>query len=91
MAEIRTFSLITLFGALFSMVARHFDQGWLIAAGLIALAMLLAVANVLKKQEDEADVGQTTETAALLRWRAVSAISFRLDIEHFGVLPILQE
>ncbi len=53
--------------------------------------MLLAVANVLKKQEDEADVGQTTETAALLRWRAVSAVSFRLDIEHFGVLPILQE
>ena len=50
------------------MVARHFDQVWLIAAGLIAIAMLLAVANVLKKQEDEADVGQTTEIAALLMY-----------------------
>lgn len=68
MAGIRTFSLITLFGALSSMVARHFDQVWLIAAGLIAIAMLLAVANILKKQEDEADVGQTTEIAALLMY-----------------------
>ena len=68
MAGIRTFSLITLFGALSSMVARHFDQVWLIAAGLIAIAMLLAVANILKKQEDEADLGQTTEIAALLMY-----------------------
>ena len=68
MAGIRTFSLITLFGALSSMVARHFDQVWIIAAGLIAIAMLLAVANILKKQEDESDVGQTTEIAALLMY-----------------------
>lgn len=67
-AGMRTFCLISLFGALSGLIARHFDQAWLIAAGVIAIAILLAVANILKHQDDEPDVGQTTEIAALLMY-----------------------
>lgn len=67
-AGIRTFGLIALFGALSGLLAGHFDHPWGIVGGVIALAVLLAVANILKKREGAEDAGQTTEVAALLMY-----------------------
>lgn len=65
-AGIRTFTLITVFGWMSGMIAKVFEQAWVIVAGIVAIAILLGVANFLKKVEKEPDIGQTTEMAALL-------------------------
>ncbi len=67
-AGIRTFSLITLFGAISGLISRSFGHVWVIAAGVISVAILFAVANILEKEIDEPDIGQTTEIAALLMY-----------------------
>ena len=64
LAGIRTFPLITLFGALMALSVPAFGP-WLVAAGLIALALLLLMANVIKLRT-QAHPGMTTEMAALL-------------------------
>lgn len=65
-AGIRTFTLITLFGSVSGMLAEYLNQGWIIAIGGFSIAWLLGIANFLKKNEKEPDIGQTTEIAALL-------------------------
>jgi uncharacterized membrane protein (DUF4010 family) len=64
-AGIRTFALITLSGALASLLAEKYG-GWIIAAGILALAILLAVINLVKARGRERDLGLTTEVAALV-------------------------
>ncbi|MEZ5393072.1 MAG: DUF4010 domain-containing protein [Bryobacterales bacterium] len=58
---VRTFPLITLFGALSAILAGHFG-GWTIAAGLLALAAMLAMADAAKMRSGDSDPGLTTET-----------------------------
>ncbi|WP_299824361.1 MgtC/SapB family protein [uncultured Pontibacter sp.] len=65
LAGIRTFPLITLFGSLTALLALEFG-GWIIAAGVLSLAALVAVANFLKSKSLDFDAGLTTEAAALL-------------------------
>lgn len=65
-AGIRTFTLITVFGAICAMVAKHFEGAWIIALGGLSIALLLGVANFKKPIDEEKDIGQTTEIAALL-------------------------
>lgn len=67
-AGIRTFTLITLFGSVSAMLSEYFNQGWIIAMGGLSIAFLFGVANYLKKNEKEPDIGQTTEVAALLMY-----------------------
>lgn len=67
-AGIRTFSLITLFGSVSAILSEYFGQGWIIAAGGLSIAWLFGIANYLKKNEKEPDIGQTTEVAALLMY-----------------------
>ena len=64
-AGIRTFPLLTLLGTTAAIVAGD-EFAWLTAAGLLAVAILLVVANVAKWKEDEFDAGMTTEVAPLL-------------------------
>ncbi|QDV10148.1 MgtC family protein [Planctomycetes bacterium Poly30] len=64
-AGIRTFPLITLLGTL-SVVVHQGELGWLSAAGLVSLALLLSIANVSKIRAGKLDFGMTTEVAALL-------------------------
>lgn len=66
-AGIRTFPLITLLGTS-SVLAANGDPGWLAAVGLLALAVLLTIANVAKLHAGEFDFGMTTEVAALLMY-----------------------
>jgi uncharacterized membrane protein (DUF4010 family) len=66
-AGIRTFALITLFGA----VAAHLGQtfgGWVVAAGLVVSAAFVVSGNLARLAKGEADPGQTTEFAAVLMY-----------------------
>src|SRR6187401_960598 len=63
-AGIRTFALLTVFGALCGLLASHFG-GWLVGGGLLATVLLLIVANASKIAAAQHDPGLTTEMAAL--------------------------
>lgn len=68
LAGIRTFTLITLLGAIAALLARDFG-GWIVAAGLLALVGLLISGNWMKEDGlRKGSVGQTTETAALVMY-----------------------
>lgn len=67
MAGVRTFTLIAMLGVISGFLTRDFDNPFIMPIIGIAMAALLVTANVIKlKKFDEADVGQTTEVAALL-------------------------
>jgi uncharacterized membrane protein (DUF4010 family) len=61
----RTFPLIAAFGTICGWLALE-HGGWVIAAGLVALAALLVVSNYMMVRAGNHDAGQTTEIAALL-------------------------
>lgn len=67
LAGIRTFPLITLFGSVAALLSQEYG-GWILAAGLLSLAALVATANILKRQNPHFDPGLTTEAAALLMY-----------------------
>lgn len=68
LAGIRTFALITLLGAITALLARDYG-GWVVAAGLLALAGLLITGNwLLYRERIEVSAGQTTETAAFVMY-----------------------
>ncbi len=48
------------------LITRHFDAAWPVAAGVIAIAVLFALADYLEQHDHLSDVGQTTTVAALL-------------------------
>jgi uncharacterized membrane protein (DUF4010 family) len=64
-AGIRTFPLITVFGTLCAWLAAQ-HGGWVIAAGLMALAALLVIANFARIKSGNIDPGMTTEIATLV-------------------------
>lgn len=64
-AGIRTFPLITVFGTMCAWLATQYG-GWVIAAGLLALAALLVIANLARIKSGDIHPGLTTEIAALL-------------------------
>jgi uncharacterized membrane protein (DUF4010 family) len=66
-AGIRTFALITLFGAVSAQLAKGFG-GWLLGVGFLATALLVTAGNLVRLQSREAEPGQTTEFTALLMY-----------------------
>ena len=72
-AGIRTFPLITLFGALMGGIAEDFTM--VVSAGLLAVATMLVVANVAKIRAGAKDPGMTTEFAALAMYGAGVAVT----------------
>lgn len=66
-AGIRTFALISLFGAVSAQLAKVFG-GWLIGVGFLVTAGLVTAGNLVRLQNREAEPGQTTEFAALLMY-----------------------
>ena len=90
-AGIRTFPLITLLGTLTVTLGSQF-AGWLAASELIALAILLAIANLAKIRAGEFDFGMTTEVAALLMFTVGCALGMGLTgpaIVTAGVAAVL--
>ena len=64
-AGIRTFPLISLFGTVCAQLGEVFG-GWIVAAGLLALAAVIVPANFVQVKKGIVDPGTTTEIAALL-------------------------
>jgi len=68
LAGIRTFALITMLGTLTGFIAESYDSSWIVAAGGLSLALLIVSVNLVRGREEGADLGQTTEVAALLMY-----------------------
>jgi uncharacterized membrane protein (DUF4010 family) len=66
-AGIRTFPLITLLGALAGILAGHYT-GWVVAAGWLALVIILLVGNLAELKSEKIAPGMTTEIAALVMY-----------------------
>src|SRR6185436_18677065 len=66
---IRTFALITLFGAVSAQLAKVY-AGWLIGVGFLATAALVTAGNLVRFQSREAEPGQTSEFTALVMYGA---------------------
>lgn len=64
-AGIRTFALITLFGALSGVLGIVYG-GWVIAAALIAFSSLVVLGNLAELKNTKPDSGLTTEMAMLV-------------------------
>ncbi|GIX00457.1 MAG: hypothetical protein KatS3mg111_3789 [Pirellulaceae bacterium] len=64
-AGIRTFPLITLLGTLSVLLGQE-SAGWLLAAGLLGLTIVVGIANLAKIRAGAFDYGVTTEVAVLL-------------------------
>lgn len=62
---IRTFPFISLFGTACAMTGAAIGT-WIVPAGLLALAVLVAAANLVKNGDTGGSAGMTTEMAALL-------------------------
>jgi uncharacterized membrane protein (DUF4010 family) len=67
LAGFRTFPLITVSGTIAALLGQSFG-GWIVGAGLIALAGLIIVGNLAKQKKGDLDPGLTTEVAMLLMY-----------------------
>jgi uncharacterized membrane protein (DUF4010 family) len=79
-AGIRTFPLITIFGVLCGIAAQSFG-GWVVAAGLLGVAVVAGVANVVQIRSRELDPGMTTEVAGLIMFMIGVALTLGLVLE----------
>ncbi|OBX22418.1 uncharacterized membrane protein (DUF4010 family) [Gelidibacter algens] len=67
MAGVRTFTLISMLGVMAGFLSRAYENPFILPVLGLCLAAMLIMANYIKiKKFDQADVGQTTEVAALL-------------------------
>jgi len=64
-AGLRTFALVSAFGAVAALVSGT-SGPWVIVAGLVAVTALLAIGNIVLLDSGEHDPGQTTEVAMVL-------------------------
>jgi uncharacterized membrane protein (DUF4010 family) len=64
-AGIRTFSLISLLGAICAQLAKTHGS-WILVVGFLATALLVTAGNLVRLQTREAEPGQTTAFAALV-------------------------
>jgi uncharacterized membrane protein (DUF4010 family) len=65
LAGLRTFALITVFGAVTAVVAGTTGP-WIVIAGLVCVTALMITGNAMVASRGEADPGQTTEVAVVL-------------------------
>jgi uncharacterized membrane protein (DUF4010 family) len=80
LAGVRTFPLVTLLGGICALLAQSFG-GWIIAAGLVALASIIILGNLARFREGILDPGLTTEVAILLMF----GVGAYIVIGHAGV------
>ncbi len=67
LAGVRTFTLLAILGVFSGFLTRDFDNPFILPALGLAIAAFLVAGNVLtKRNSPDADLGQTTEVAALL-------------------------
>ena len=66
-AGVRTFALVSLFGALIAMLAEKTGSPWLLAAGLLAVSGMI-IAAYFNSPHDESEPGTTTVIALMLSY-----------------------
>jgi len=84
LAGFRTFALVTLLGTLSALISFQ-TGGWIIGAGLVALAAVIVAGNLAKARTAEADPGLTTEVAMLLMY----GVGAYLPLGHTAVAVAL--
>ena len=72
-AGIRTFPLITILGSLSALLADAFN-GWVLAAGFLAVSAMLLVGDLEQFGKGEIDLGLTTEMAGLVMFGVGAAL-----------------
>lgn len=88
---IRTYSLIAAFGTVNGWLAQQYGA-WVIAGGIVALAALLVVSNMLIARDGHHDSGQTSEVAALLLYGIGAYLvtgDFAVAVVLGGVIAVL--
>jgi uncharacterized membrane protein (DUF4010 family) len=65
LAGVRTFPLVTVLGTVCGLLSQTFS-GWILAAGIIALAVIIFIGKSIEMRNGGADPGITTEVALLL-------------------------
>ncbi|MFM2166178.1 MAG: hypothetical protein RIS79_549 [Verrucomicrobiota bacterium] len=80
MAGIRTFALVSLFGALSGILGLAYG-GWALGAGLITIGALIVIAHVAEWKAQEPDSGLTTEMAMLVMFATgvLTVLDHRLE------------
>lgn len=67
LAGLRTFALVSVFGAVAALIGRSAGP-WLIVAGLVAITTLTVMGNLMSMKKGDIDPGQTTEVAIVLTY-----------------------
>ncbi|HEY8901716.1 MAG TPA: MgtC/SapB family protein [Chthoniobacterales bacterium] len=83
-AGIRTFPFISVLGTVCAQMAHTFG-GWIVGAGLLALAAVVMFANFAKLKAGPPDAGMTTEVAALLLY----AVGVLAGMDHLAVATVV--
>lgn len=83
-AGIRTFPFISVLGTVCAQVAQTFG-GWIVGAGLLALAAVVIFANFAKLKAGPPDPGMTTEVAALLLY----AVGVLAGMGHLAIAAVI--
>ena len=65
LAGVRTFPLVTVLGTVCGLLSQVFG-GWILAAGIIALALVIFIGKIIEMSKGHPDQGVTTEVALLL-------------------------
>jgi uncharacterized membrane protein (DUF4010 family) len=65
LAGVRTFPLVTVLGTVCGLLSQAFG-GWILAAGIIALVVIIYIGKIIEMSKGHADPGITTEVALLL-------------------------
>jgi uncharacterized membrane protein (DUF4010 family) len=65
LAGVRTFPLVTVLGTICGLLSQAFG-GWVLAAGIIALVVIIYIGKIIEMSKGHPDPGITTEVALLL-------------------------
>ena len=69
LAGVRTFPIVTLFGAMAALLDQSLQaNGWIITGGLIAIGGIVVATNLSRFRNEELDYGMTTEATVLLMY-----------------------
>lgn len=87
-AGIRTFPIIAMLGVFCGVLGATVGD-WVIAAGLLAMAAITVMANVLRLESERRDPGMTTEVAILVMYSIGVALTRDLMLEAVMAAAVL--
>ena len=82
-AGLRTFALVSLLGCLAALLAERAGNGWVVAAGLVAVGAMMIAAHIVDPQDD-GDPGTTSVVALMVAYCLGAAIWY-----GYGILAVM--